>query len=63
MRQPIGRLGSAILELLVPSVRAQACTAAFCQQSNGRWRCCKYCPNLTCTPYQSGSCAGRTCPQ
>jgi hypothetical protein len=63
MRQSIGRAGSAILELLIPSAQAQACTAVFCQQNGSRFRCCKFCPTLTCTPYATGSCKNRTCPQ
>lgn len=63
MRQSIGRVGSAILEVLIPSARAQACTAVFCQQNGTRFRCCKFCPTLTCTPYANGSCATHHCSQ
>ena len=65
MSRSIGRLGSAVLELLLPSARAQACTDSYCEQSSGRRRCCKTCPGgvIACTPWTSGSCTGYHCPQ
>lgn len=64
MRGSIGRFGTAVLEVLLPSARAEACTTGYCQQSGTRRRCCKYCPGTgtVCLPWQSGSCSGVTCP-
>jgi hypothetical protein len=65
MRQSIGRTGSRILELLLPSTRAQACTAGYCVVSGSRHRCCKFCPGTgtVCLPWVSGgSCTGVNCP-
>ncbi len=63
MRKSIGRFGSAALELLLPSARAEACTSAWCQASGGKRRCCKLCPGgeTVCTPYVSGSCTDTIC--
>ncbi|MGI8666565.1 MAG: hypothetical protein ACR2N4_11120 [Jatrophihabitans sp.] len=65
MTKTFGKVGSAVLEALLPSARGQACTDSYCQQSGSRRRCCKVCPGgvVACTPWVSGSCAGVTCPQ
>ncbi|HJQ00785.1 MAG TPA: hypothetical protein VJ851_04235 [Jatrophihabitans sp.] len=64
MSRSIGRLGSAVLELLLPSARAQACTPTYCEHSGTRRRCCKGCPSgVVCTPWVTGSCSGYHCPQ
>jgi hypothetical protein len=66
MRQSIGRISSAILELLLPSATAQGC-AYYCQVNSARTkhRCCRICPpvGIICAPYVSpGSCNGVVCP-
>jgi hypothetical protein len=65
MRQSIGRAGSAILELFLPSARAQACNPSYCQNNSTgtRHRCCHFCPGIgtVCTSWLSGSCATHTC--
>lgn len=63
MRQSIGKMGSAILELLLPSARAAACTPSWCQTSGSRHRCCHTCPGIgtVCTSWFSGTCATHTC--
>ncbi|HJQ00786.1 MAG TPA: hypothetical protein VJ851_04240 [Jatrophihabitans sp.] len=64
MSRSINRLGSAVLELLLPSARAQACTLSYCEQSGTRRRCCKNCPGgvIACLPWQTGSCKNYNCP-
>jgi hypothetical protein len=65
MRQSIGRTGSRILELLLPSARAQACTTGYCVVSGSRHRCCKFCPGTgtVCLPWvPGGSCTNVNCP-
>jgi hypothetical protein len=63
MRQSIGKMGSAILELLLPSTRAVACTPAWCETKGSRHRCCHTCPGIgtVCTSYVSGTCKTHTC--
>lgn len=64
MRASLGRFSAAVLEVLLPSARAQACTTGYCQQSGTRRRCCKYCPGTgtVCLPWQTGSCNNYNCP-
>ncbi len=57
----IRRLGSSIMETLLPTARAQACTPPYCDHTNNR--CCKMCTGgvKMCAPKNSGctnSCRG-----
>jgi hypothetical protein len=58
MKESIGRMSSAILELLLPSARAHACTDYWCQQSGGKHRLCHICISgqIQCGAWQSGGC-------
>lgn len=69
MLRGIGRAGSAVLEALLPTARAQACTDSWCEHKKGRGhRCCKLCPpngNKVCTPWSgkgTGGCNDVQCP-
>ncbi|MGI8666036.1 MAG: hypothetical protein ACR2N4_08395, partial [Jatrophihabitans sp.] len=59
MRKMIGQWGSSVLEVLLPSARAQACTPPYCQQSGSRVRCCQQCSGgvVTCGSWTTGTCA------
>ena len=65
MRQSIGRISSAILELLLPSATARGC-AYYCQVNSTRTkhRCCSICPTLppVCGAWKSGRCTATNCP-
>ena len=62
MGKSIGRLTSRMLETLLPSASADACTSSWCQQNGSKRRCCKQCPDGTvCTPYVTGQCTGTIC--
>ncbi len=55
MRKAIGRVGTAIIEVLLPSAQAQACTDGWCETSSKGNRCCKQCPGgKVCTAYGYG---------
>lgn len=64
MRQSMSRMGSAILELILPSAQAHAaCTPSWCETKGSRHRCCKNCSGIgkVCTPYGPGTCKTHTC--
>jgi len=63
MRTSLGRLSSAVLELLLPSARAQACTPAYCVENGSRHRCCINCSGgvVTCSGWTTGICKSNTC--
>ncbi len=56
MRQSIGRVGTTILERLLPSAKARACTTGWCEKSSSKGkRCCKQCPGgKVCTSWGFG---------
>jgi hypothetical protein len=58
MKQSISRMGSAIVELLLPTARARACTDYWCQQSGSRSRCCHICISgqVQCGAWRTGGC-------
>ena len=60
MLRSIGRIGSALVNVLLPEAEAQACTSGWCEQnSKGQRRCCKLCTSGTkvCT-YWGYGCPG-----
>jgi hypothetical protein len=67
MLRAIGRIGSTVLEALLPSTRAQACTASFCEHQDGKGhRCCKFCVGgvKVCSAWSgagTGGCSGVVC--
>ena len=68
MLRAIGRLGSVVLDALLPQTSAQACTESFCEHQSGKGhRCCKFCPSgKVCGPWSgagTGDCTGIHCPQ
>ena len=62
-----GRIGSSLIEALLPSAQAQACTEAFCEHQDGKGhRCCKICTGgaKVCGPWSgagTGGCSGVVC--
>jgi hypothetical protein len=56
MLRSIGRLGSVVVDALLPQARAQACTTGFCETSSKGKRCCKICTGGTkvCTSWGFG---------
>jgi hypothetical protein len=65
MRRGFGRVGSALLNALLPQTRAQACTDSFCEHRAGKGhRCCMICTSgKVCSPWHgANSCAGVSCP-
>ncbi len=56
MMRSIGRVGSAVLDALLPQAKAQACTTGWCERNSaGRRRCCKQCTGgKVCTAWGSG---------
>jgi hypothetical protein len=63
MRKSIGRMSSALLETLLPSARAYACTPPYCQTSGTKHRCCQNCSGgvVSCGSYTSGKCTSSSC--
>lgn len=64
MRKSVSRIGSAVLELLLPSAQAQACTQPWCENNSTgtKHRCCHQCPNGTlCGSWLSGRCQTGSC--
>ena len=68
MLRRIGKLGTSLVEALIPSARAQACTPGFCEHQDGKGhRCCKICTGgvKICGPWSgagTGGCTGINCP-
>ena len=65
MLRVVGRIGSAVLDTLLPSKSAQACTDCFCENNAAKTkhRCCKFCPSgKVCGTWQSGKCNSSSCP-
>ena len=57
MRKSIGRLGTSILNTLLPQTEAKACTDGFCETSSSKGkRCCKLCTGSVkvCTAWGYG---------
>jgi hypothetical protein len=56
MMRSMGRLGSALLDALLPQATAKACTDGWCETSaGGRKRCCKQCVGgKVCTAWGYG---------
>ncbi|HEU5470941.1 MAG TPA: hypothetical protein VFV67_09840 [Actinophytocola sp.] len=56
MLRSVGRVGSAILEKLLPQAQARACTDGWCETSSKGKRCCKLCTGGTkvCTAWTYG---------
>jgi len=68
MLRRIGKLGTSVVEALIPSARAQACTPGFCEHQSGKGhRCCKICTGgqKICGSWSgagTGGCTGVDCP-
>jgi len=66
MGKSFGRLSSAMLELLLPSAAAQACTTPYCQNNSTKTkhRCCMNCSGgvVSCGSWTSGACKSTSCP-
>lgn len=66
MAKVVGRLGAAVLNALLPSVTAQACTLPWCESKAGGWyRCCKLCTGgvKACLPWGHTNCNIYSCPK
>jgi hypothetical protein len=63
MRKSIGRLSSSVIEALLPSAKADACTDSWCQTSGTKVRCCKICTSgtTTCQAWVTGNCTTHIC--
>ncbi|HZM83505.1 MAG TPA: hypothetical protein VFC19_47930 [Candidatus Limnocylindrales bacterium] len=66
MLRRIGKVGSAVIDALLPGTKAEACTVPWCEKRDGRnqHRCCKICTGgiKICTSWTSGGCGGVNCP-
>jgi hypothetical protein len=55
-----------MLELLLPSAAAQACTTPYCQNNSTKTkhRCCMNCSGgvVSCGSWTSGACTSTSCP-
>ncbi len=59
MRRAIGRVGSAIIDILLPDVKAEACTDGWCERNaSGQGRCCKQCIGGKVCTYWGYGCPG-----
>jgi hypothetical protein len=55
MLRSVGRIGSAILEMMLPDAPARACTDGWCETSSQGRRCCKQCTGgKVCTGWGFG---------
>jgi hypothetical protein len=67
MLRTIGKVGSAVIDALLPGTRAEACTPPFCEgrTHNGvrQHRCCMLCTGnvKSCGGWTTGACTSSSC--